>query len=149
MAGEAEPRPIEHGLADRVGNDRAGIAGKNEAHRALDGLLDGASVGRIRTTLDDRACNGERQHRQRLAKPAGSFARVSDSLDSYREAQPIGPSGEHIGVAQEDKRWYALGHARSPSEERDVRANPGGIAKRQCERPLCHRNGIAPSADGL
>ncbi len=47
MAGMREAGLIQHRLADRVGDDRAGRARLHQAHRALDAGDHGGGVGRV------------------------------------------------------------------------------------------------------
>ena len=134
VSGLGEAGAVEHVLGDRIGDDRAGGAGADVGHGAVDGgerrrrarLIRSARLGADRHADVDNGQRGRegRPCRRRLDHRDGQIGR--DRLGAPRDEFRI---GEQIEGSK-----LELG-APAPRGDRDVGSDSGRLAERQRQRP--------------
>ena len=133
---------VEHILGDRIGDDGGRRAGHDVGDRAAD-RSDGGR--RARAIGLARLCGDGDIERARPAapceKPPRPTSRRHDG-DRHVKAKPGGAAAREIGIG-DDIEWRQLEFgAPPPDRQREIRADPGRLAERQCQR-LHDRSSIA------
>src|SRR5262252_1169178 len=124
MARKSKAATIEHGLADRIGDDGACLAFLDEAYCVLNRSLDQGSSSLVWAPRDDCVGHGDRKNRKLFSEALPANNRVSDGRDWHSQAEGFGPHREHARIAEEDERRNLLVLAREPGEQCGVRPNP-------------------------
>ena len=141
MPWKGEAAAIEHGLADRIGDDGARLSALHETHRLLDRLLHGGGGGSCRAGLARPSpatvigSTGSSSAKRASAASASAIVAIGtfSPSASARSASTVGsPSSTKGGIGS----W----RLREPGEQGDVGPDPGGIAQGQRERVfgMCH-----------
>ena len=137
--GEAGAR-LQQRLGDRVGADGQRLAGVGERDGAGDDRDDGGGVARIGAAGGRRMRQRVVEHRQALGHRRGGGGRRRDRPD--RQVEPGAERGHVAEVADQEEGRAAA--ERRPGLERDLAADPGGVAEGQRDR-RGHRSTMSAS----
>ncbi len=121
MAGKAEARAVLQGLlVDRVGGEGGGLARLHQRHALGDGCHHVRRVHRVGHARPPWCAEVARQNRQATDHGGGGLGRVGDG--HHRRAL-----GQMRRVADQEEVQFVL--QRGPGQRRDLRADPGGLAR--------------------
>ena len=134
VAGKREAGVVERRLGDRVGDDRARLAGSHVADRALDRFDRRGARRRDRARRASRRRARERDDRQRAVERRRAPRRASTSRSGTSSAEPPRQCAQRARDRRARRTARRSPRARSQARKRQFRADAGGVAHRQRER---------------